>query len=165
MPIATYKSKNIRGKVYFTLWQTHPDDYENPYYENEKLSVESIQNGWGAFLDYVPEGLHTFVVNPDSPEEYFDIENNSIRDTIDRIPTVQYALNKITQDMAITIHKESHISNFENAQDSVKLGNDILLKQFIALVIDLIEDPNKRNKYTTEIGKVGTHWNLSLIHI
>lgn len=61
--------------------------------------------------------------------------------------------------MAITIHKESHISNFENAQDSVKLGNDILLKQFIALVIDLIEDPNKRNGYTTEIGKVGTHWN------
>ena len=159
MPIATYNAKKIRGKVYFTLSQVYPDSYENPYYERFKLSLEKIREGGLAYLDYAPEGLHTFVVNPDSPEEYFDIENNSIKDTIDGIPTVQYALNKITQDMAITIHKESHISNFENAQDSVKLGNDILLKQFIALVIDLIEDPNKRNKYTTEIGKVGTHWN------
>ena len=159
MPIATYRAKKIRGKIYFTLWKTHPDDHVNPYYESAKISAEIIREGRGAYLDYAPEGLHTFVVNPDSPEEYFDIENNSIRDTIDGIPTVQYALNKITQDMAITVHKESHISNFENAQDSVKLGNDILLKQFIALVIDLIEDPNKRNGYTTEIGKVGTHWN------
>ena len=157
MPITSYKAKEIRGKVYFTIRQTYPDDYE--IHENLKISLEKIRNVHGAFLNYAPEGLHTFVVNPHSPEEYFDIENNSIRDTIDGIPTVQYALNKITQDMAITIHKESHISNFENAQDSVKLGNDILLKQFIALVIDLIKDPNKRNKYTTEIGKVGTHWN------
>ena len=84
MPIATYNAKKIRGKVYFTFFQTHPDDYEHPYYEGAKVSLEKIREG-GMFIifDYAPEGLHTFVVNPDSPEEYFDIENNSIKDTID----------------------------------------------------------------------------------
>ena len=159
MPAINYRTKTIRGKVYFTRTNhIYPDDYEIP--ERYKVSLEKIRENKGLIVfSYAPEGLHTFVVNPDSPEEYFDIENNSIKDAIDGIPTIQYALNKITQDMAITIHKESHISNIENANEYHEKAQNAYLKQFQALVIDTIQDENKKRKYFAAIEKIQEDFN------
>ena len=158
MPKATYNAKKIRGKIYFTLFQTYPGS-TGVSDIRRRISLEKIREGRGATFSYAPEGLHTFVVNPESPEEYFDIENNSIKDTIDGIPTVQYALNKITQDMIITIHKESHISNIENANEYHEKAQNAFMKQFISLVIDTVQDQNKKNKYFAAMEKIQEDFN------